>query len=56
MLSMEELGYFLYMEQCDKEQELKEKESAAALGKYKVESEELLEAERATHTENLRRL
>ena len=55
MLSMEELGYFLYMEQCDKEQELKEKECAAALRKYQVESEQLLVAERVTQTENRER-
>lgn len=54
---MEELGYFLYMEQCDKEyeQEKRDRESAAALRKYQVESEQLLEAEWGTNTENLRR-
>lgn len=54
---MEELGYFLYMEQCDKEyeQEQRDKESAAALRKYQVESEQLLVAERATQTENRER-
>lgn len=56
-MDLETLGYFLYMEQCDKEyeQEQRDKESAAALRKYQVESEQLLVAERATQTGNRER-
>ena len=56
-MDLETLGYFLYMEQCDKEyeQEQRDKESAAALRKYQVESKQLLESERATQTGYLRR-
>lgn len=49
MLSMEELGYFLYMEECDRqyeeEQRLKYKE-------LNIDSEEHLESEQATQTKN----
>ena len=54
-MDLETLGYFLYMEQCDREQEERDRESAAALRKYQVESEQLLEAERATQTGNRER-
>lgn len=51
MLSMQELGYLLYMEECDRqyeeEQRLKYKE-------VNIDSEEDLEAEKATYTKNQR--
>lgn len=58
MLSMEELGYLLYMEECDHQEEQKKRDresAAAALSKYQVESEQLLEAEIATYNDKLRR-
>lgn len=56
-MDLETLGYFLYMEQCDKEyeQEERDRESAAALRKYQVESEQLLEMERAMQSRNRER-
>lgn len=56
-MDLETLGYFLYMEECDRQEEQKkrDRESAAALRKYQVESEQLLVAERATQTENRER-
>ena len=55
---MEELGYLLYMEECDRQEEQKKRDresAAAALSKYQVESEQLLVAEWGTNNENLRR-
>lgn len=54
MLSIEELGYFLYMEQCDKEceQEKRDRENAAALRKYQVDSNSDLVDGLGTHKEN----
>ena len=54
---MEELGYLLYMEECDRQEAQKKRDresAAAALSKYQVESEQLLEAERATYNDKLR--
>lgn len=50
-MDMKTIGYFLYMEECERleEQKQKEKEECAA-GEYKVNSNSDLVAERATHT------
>lgn len=52
-MDLETLGYFLYMEQCDKEyeQEQRDKESAAAVRKCKVNSYYDLESERRTYND-----
>lgn len=53
MLSLEEIGYFLHMEECDRKEEQKKTEKeGAAVGNYQVNFKQLLEIERPTHNEN----
>lgn len=55
-MNIEELGYFLFMEEQEKKaaREREERE-AAAVGEYKVNSNYDLVGARATYNENLRR-
>lgn len=52
-MNIEELGYFLFMEEQEKKA-ARERE-AAAVGEYKVNSNNDLVGARATYNENLRR-